>query len=176
MPTPLDQLNANANAAGEMAPFPNENDFNNRRAWFFHTVLQEVKASNFKAKPPTGDPWLKYPELFRMNVDRVSHELKQTLERAAGTVFGDDAARDIFNLTYDVGMLSLMMASQRAHVFLEFCRPNQQIRTGTWFRDENLSLDTAAKVRAMTKPCLVRVADGEPERKQVLRQGEIMAA
>jgi hypothetical protein len=133
-------------------------------------------------KRPTADSvWRKFAELFIDNVDAVTQELLETLEKISqtGHRVSDQNARDIFDVTYNLGILSLKMASQRAHLFLEFAGHGERIKIGARFKDTGSKDRVHGEVVVadiMTQPCLVKIGDGagDFEKEVPLSQGEII--
>src|SRR6187551_2142252 len=113
-------------------------DTNIWRARFFNTILQDVIESKFNVKRPTQeDNWRKFAELFIDNVDAVTRELQERLQQVAQVQggFSDQIGNEIFDVAHSVGILSLRMAAQRAHVRLIFAAHGEMVKIGPRFKD-----------------------------------------
>ena len=157
--TPLSLLSSFSNfLTGISLEFPGDKATNVWRASFFDAFLKGVKASTNAAQQHEGPHT--YPGMFRANVDRVERALTDKLLQLSNRQLDSRVPAQIFKLVYDVGILSLQMGSQRAHVMLEPCESGEVIQAGDRFADEGGLTDVDTTVRLMTQPCMVRIGDG----------------
>jgi len=143
---------------GTSLEFPGDKATNVWRASFFDAFLKGVKASTNAAQQHEGPHT--YPGMFRANVDRVERALTDKLLQLSNRQLDSRVPAQIFKLVYDVGILSLQMGSQRAHVMLEPCESGEVIQAGDRFADEGGLTDVDTTVGLMTQPCMVRIGDG----------------
>ncbi|GAB1320806.1 hypothetical protein MFIFM68171_11016 [Madurella fahalii] len=143
---------------GTSLEFPGDKATNVWRASFFDAFLKAVKANPNPMQQHEGSHT--YPGMFKANVDRVVKALTDKLLRLSNRQLDSRVPAQIFKVVYDMGILSLQMGSQRAHVMLEPCESGDLVRAGDRFADEGglTGVDTA--VGLMMQPCMVRIGDG----------------
>jgi len=143
---------------GTSLEFPGDKATNIWRASFFDAFLKAVKASPTVMQQHEGPHT--FPGMFKANVDRVVRDLTDKLVRLSDRQLDSRVPAQIFKVVYDIGILSLQMGSQRAHLLLEPCESGELIRAGDRFTDEGGSTGINSTVGLMTQPCMVRIGDG----------------
>jgi hypothetical protein len=98
--------------------------------------------------------------MFKANIDRVAKELTERLLRVSNGQLNMRAHAQVSKVTYDLGILSLQMGSQRAQLMLEPCESGELVHAGDRFADEGGLTGIDAAVGLMTQPCMVRIGDG----------------
>lgn len=159
---------------------------NNRRAnevrgFLFERIWGDAsETDNSVYHPATGEKGPKGLSVyFHQHIDRVTNELVSILAQCSANQLDPLAPGDIRKLVRDIGFLALEMATQRAHVTLEFCVHGDIIQQGKHFKDETAG-DGAigpARVDLMTEPALTRLGNGRDELTEykVLRKGTFVA-
>lgn len=131
------------------------------RASFFDAFLKAVRANPNSMHQHEGPST--YPGMFKAHVDHVVRDLTDKLLRLSNRQLDSRVPAQIYKVVYDVGILSLQMGSQRAHVMLEPCESGEPVRAGDRFADEGGLAGVDAVVGLMTQPCMVRIGDGSTD-------------
>jgi hypothetical protein len=109
----------------------------------------------------------------------VTKELTDVLIYICDNKMDARANSQISSLVHDLAIMSLEMASQRAHVLIEQCSYGDRIQPGTRFKDDSSAEGSLPQicVDLMTQPCMVRVGDGSADlgSEKVLVKGDVVA-
>ncbi len=150
---------------------PNNKATNTWRGELFEAILRDVR---------NGEAGKAYASMFRANVDKVTKELINTLQRLCSGRLDLRAHSQIETISNGLGILGLEMASQRPHVLLERCRYGDRIPRGERgserFKDDGDGSGSSLDVDLMIQPCLRRVGDGRGDlfSEKVIVKGEIV--
>lgn len=143
---------------GMSLEFPADKATNVWRASFFDAFLKAVKASPSAQQQHEGPDT--YPAMFKANVNRITTELTEKLLRLSNGQLDMRVHAQVSKVTYEMGILSLQMGSQRAQLLLEPCEAGELVHVGDRFADEGGLTGIDATVGLMTQPCMVRIGDG----------------
>ncbi|KAM7182875.1 hypothetical protein V8F20_012816 [Naviculisporaceae sp. PSN 640] len=161
---------------------PNNKETNEVRAFLFERLRADVVASatTQPADSANGEKGAKgLPAYFYKHVETVMNELLSVLSRCSAGNLNPLAPSLIQDLVRDVGLLALEMATQRAHVTLEFCIHGDVIQHGKYFTDEASGEGAAgpARVDLMIEPALTRMGNGRDKLTEldVVRKGSFVA-
>jgi hypothetical protein len=127
------------------------------RATLFDAILREVTSP----LPPSPEP--NFGALFRSNISRVCETLFAELQKLSVAELDPRVKPQIKKICDGLGLLSLQMGTQRAHVLLEVARHGESIKPDEKFSDELNGTVSRIQVDIVTKPCMRRVGDGRED-------------
>lgn len=153
-----------------MYTFPNTRRFNICRSVLFEAIYQSIRDVS------TTDSHL--VTFFNKNVERVTQQLFGSLNGIAGIRDDDKVHSDISAFVKDIGLFSLRIASQQAHVLFHSCQSREVLESGDWFTEDGDKLPANTQVDIMVQPCLGRVGDGSTDvsSEKVIVKGEIVSS
>ncbi|KAK3319152.1 hypothetical protein B0H66DRAFT_475876 [Apodospora peruviana] len=150
---------------------PNDKKNNEGRGFFFERMLGGI------LNPVDPNKVEGFTSYFLANIDAVAEEMVQTLQKCSGYRLDERAPAQIASVARGLGILSLEMGSQPAHIILEGCSHGDWIRPGDMFKDEyETEGGSPVQVDLMTEPCMVRIGNGREDltTRKVVSKGNII--
>ncbi|KAK4207464.1 hypothetical protein QBC37DRAFT_433406 [Rhypophila decipiens] len=160
----------------------NDKQTNEVRGFLFEQIWGDVISASTAMSPEyqsnaSGNKGLSI--YLDRRIDVVADELVSVLSRCSGNNLDSRAPAQVRELVRHIGLLGLEMATQRAHLTLEFRAHGEDIQQGTVFMDETVGegASGAACVDLLTEPAVTRLGNGRNDftEYKVLRPGTFVA-